>query len=100
MSNDSVVQASIPDLVLAARMAVSAADENTDGVEAVLAEVLERARRGDNQAVHGFLMALTQLLATNLRALDERSHGAASQGLREFIASALLTIEREGQTNA
>lgn len=100
MSNGSVVQASIPDLILAARMAVSAADENSDGVEAVLAEVLERATSGDNQAVHGFLMGLTQLLATNLNALDERTKGAASQGLREFIASALLTLETEGETNA
>lgn len=90
---ESIITVRPEDLLLAGRLALSARDNNREGVAAVLQDCLDAANEGDTQAVTGLILGLARLLAIELAGLDRATGGKASAGIRTFIAEATLTLE-------
>lgn len=93
MRTQSVINVRPEDLLLAGRLALSARDENREGVAAVLQDCLDAADGGDTQAATGLILGLAKLLSIELASLDRATGGKASAGIRTFIAEAILTLE-------
>lgn len=78
----------------AARLALAFAAEDRYAIATVLEDTLLAANlEQDDKAVTGLILGLGRLLGLNVGALDEHTSGAASAGLRQYIAESFRTEE-------
>jgi hypothetical protein len=77
----------------AARLALAYLNGDRLGLAAVLDDTLRAAVNGDQDATTGLILAQAKLLALNCGALDEHTAGAASAGLRVYIAESIRLEE-------
>jgi len=80
----------------AARLALAWRNADRLGIAAVLDDTLQAAQDGDTEATTGLILAQAKLMALNVGALDEYSEGAASAGLRVYIAES-IRLEEESR---
>jgi hypothetical protein len=78
----------------AARLALAHLNRDRLGMSAVLDDTLHAAINGDKDATTGLILAQAALLSLNVGALDEHTNGAASAGLRHYIAESIRLEEK------
>jgi hypothetical protein len=82
----------------AARLALAHLNRDRLGIAAVLDDTLRAAVNGDKDATTGLILAQAALLSLNVGALDEHTDGAASAGLRAYIAESIRLEEKSRET--
>ena len=80
----------------AARLTLAYLNGDRLGMAAVLDDTLRAAVNGDKDATTGLILAQSKLMALNVGALDEHTGGAASAGLRTYIAES-IRLEEESR---
>lgn len=78
----------------AARLTLAWLNGDKQGVSAVLDDTLHATERGDAKATLGLILAQAKIMALNVGALDEFTQGAASEGLRVYIAESIRLEEK------